>query len=97
MTAKYSYNLRDIRFVLNEWLPTEQIFSYPKYREFYSMGDIDGLLDQMNKLMKEMIAPTNDDGENNPPHIVDGRGKIPAQLRTGFQIFSGERLGDQQL
>ena len=32
MAANFAYlNTRDLEFILQEWLPTEEIFSYPKF------------------------------------------------------------------
>lgn len=33
----------------------------------------DGLLEQMNRMVANVIAPTNDDGEINHPRLVNGR------------------------
>ncbi|MBP1762939.1 MAG: acyl-CoA dehydrogenase, partial [Firmicutes bacterium] len=62
MTAKYSYNHRDARFLLTEWLPLADILNYQRYQDL-SPDDIPGLLEQMNRMVVNVIAPTNDDGE----------------------------------
>ncbi len=71
MTAKYSYNPRDARFLLTEWLPW-QISKLPTLSGSH-LDDIPGLLEQMNRMVANVIAPTNDDGEINHPRLVNGR------------------------
>ena len=72
MSAKYSYNTRDARFILKEWLPLQEIFNYDRYNHL-SLDDIDVLLEQMNRIVAKVIAPTNDDGEINHPQLINGR------------------------
>jgi hypothetical protein len=32
MSANFAYlNARDLKFIVKEWLPTEQVFKYPKF------------------------------------------------------------------
>lgn len=93
MAAKYSYNTRDMKFILKEWLPVEEVFNYDKYRDYYSKDDLDMLLDQMNKVARDVIAPTNDEGENNPPHIEDGKVVGPSVYRETFKYYQANGWG----
>jgi hypothetical protein len=63
MSYKYSYNTRDIKFILKEWLPSQEVFSYDRYKDYYSVDDLDMILDQVRKIAANVIAPTADDGE----------------------------------
>lgn len=62
MTAKYIYNPRDARFLLKEWLPLTDFLQYERCHDL-SLDDIDGLLEQMNRMVANVVAPTNDDRE----------------------------------
>ena len=57
MASNFVYNTRDIKFILKEWLPTEEIFAYPKYDGYYSKDDIDMFIDQFYKIAAEVIFP----------------------------------------
>lgn len=97
MCAKYAYNTRDIKFILKEWLPVEEIFAYPQYNQYYDKNDLDMLLEQMNKVARDIIAPTNDDGENNPPHIENGRVIGPPSFPETFKYFQRNGWGTSNI
>jgi hypothetical protein len=64
MSANFAYtNTRDLEFILQEWLPTEQIFNYPRFVDYYSKDDIKAFLNPILKMCKEVIEPTNEDGD----------------------------------
>ena len=92
MTAKYSYNPRDARFLLTEWLPLADIFKYERYQDF-SLDDMPGLLEQMNRMVAKVIAPTNDDGEINHPHLVNGRVVGPPTWKEVYQYLQQQGWG----
>ena len=81
MSANFAYlNTRDLKFIAKEWLPTEKIFSYPRYSEYYSKDDVDAILDPCLKMAKELIEPTNEDGDSNPIQFENGKVKLPQAL-----------------
>ena len=41
MAFNWAYNTRDFKFILQEWLPTERVFAYERFRDYYSKDDID--------------------------------------------------------
>jgi 3-hydroxybutyryl-CoA dehydrogenase len=57
MSANFAYtNTRDLEFILQEWLPTEQIFNYPRFVDYYSKDDIKAFLNPILKMCKEVIV-----------------------------------------
>ena len=54
MSSVFSYNTRDLKFILKEWLPTEEIFAYDKFKDYYSKDDIDMMVDQVHKIAAEV-------------------------------------------
>jgi len=96
MSARYSYQTRDARFILKEWLPVEQIFAYKRYQG-WSKDDIDGLLEQVNRIIREKVAPTNDDGEKNHPQLVDGRVIGPPSYKAAFAYFQQNGWGTSNI
>jgi len=74
MAANFAYlNTRDLEFIVQEWLPTEEIFAYPKFADYYSKDDVKSILDPILKMCKEVIEPTNNDGEENPVKFDNGK------------------------
>jgi transcriptional regulator with PAS, ATPase and Fis domain len=57
MSANFAYtNTRDLEFILQEWLPTEQIFNYPRFVDYYSKDDIKAFL---NPILQRYNWPGN--------------------------------------
>lgn len=98
MSANFAYlNARDLKFIAQEWLPTEQIFSYPRFSEYYSKDDIDAILDPCLKMSKEMIEPTNEDGDSNPVKLENGKVKLPPTFGPLFKQLQSEGWGTSNI
>jgi hypothetical protein len=41
----------------------EQIFNYPRFADYYSKDEVKSFLAPILKMAKELVEPTNDDGE----------------------------------
>ncbi|MGE5398125.1 MAG: acyl-CoA dehydrogenase [Chitinophagales bacterium] len=77
MSSNFAFDTRDIKFILKEWLPTDEIFEYDKYKGYYSREDLDMSIDQIYRICADMIAPTNEDGEKNPVRFENGKVILP--------------------
>ncbi len=93
MSSNYSYKTRDLKFILKEWLPTDEVFAYEKYQDYYSVDDIDTLIDQIDKIAREVMAPTADDGENTPVYFENGKVYIPASFKNLFKYIQENGWG----
>lgn len=60
---EYIYPIRDLKFVLKEWLPIEDILALDKYKDYYSLDDIDPLLNEAYKIAREVVYPTNSEAD----------------------------------
>lgn len=97
MAFNWAYNTRDFKFILKEWLPTERIFAYDKFKDYYSKDDIDMILDPVFKIAKEMVAPTNDDGEAEPARLVDGETVVAKSFGELFKYVQGQGFGTSNI
>ncbi|SHG72565.1 Acyl-CoA dehydrogenase [Thermosyntropha lipolytica DSM 11003] len=94
MAANFAYgNLRDMKFIAKEWLPTEEIFSYERYKDYYSKEDVDSVLDPCLKMAKELIEPTNEDGDKNPVKFENGKVILPKSFGPLFKKLQSEGWG----
>jgi alkylation response protein AidB-like acyl-CoA dehydrogenase len=93
MSSNYAYKTRDLKFILKEWLPTNEVFAYDKYKDYYSLDDIDTLIDQVDKICREVIAPTADDGEKTPVYFENGKVYVPQSFRTLFKYINENGWG----
>lgn len=98
MSANFAYlNTRDMKFILKEWLPTEEIFAYPQFRDYYSKEDVDSVLDPCLKMAKELIEPTNEDGDQNPVRFEDGKVVLPKSFGPLFKQLQEEGWGTSNI
>lgn len=93
MGSNWAYNTRDFHFLLKEWLDIDRIFAYDKFKDYYNKDDIDIILDTVYKMSKEMIAPTNDDGEAEPARFEDGEVYVPDSFRQIFHYIQESGFG----
>ncbi len=98
MSANFAYqNTRDFEFILQEWLPTEQIFNYPRFAAYYSKDEVKTFLAPILKMCKEVIEPTNTDGEKNPVRFENGQVKTPPSFGPLFAKLQGEGWGTSNI
>lgn len=98
MSANFAYlNARDLKFILKEWLPTEEIFAYPKYADYYSKEDLDSVLDPCLKMAKELLEPSNEDGDSHPCQFADGKVVTPPTFGPLFHKLQEEGWGTSNI
>lgn len=98
MAANFAYsNTRDLEFILQEWLPTEQIFDYPSFAGYYSKDDVKAFLSPILKMCKEMIEPTNDDGDKNPVKFENGKVTLPQSFGPLFHQLQEQGWGTSNI
>jgi len=90
-------NIRDFEFIIQEWLPTDGVFNYPQFADYYSKDDIKSVLGPILKMCKEVIEPTNDDGENNPIKFADGKVTTPKSFGPLFHKLQSEGWGTSNI
>lgn len=96
MATNYLFNNRDHKFIYKEWLDMEKIFSLEVYKDYYSLDDVDTYLNLALKLGKEVLAPTNDEGDNLHAQLVDGQVKTPPSFKNAYQKIMDAGLGPQK-
>ena len=60
---EFRYDVRDLKFILKEWLPTEEVLACDRYKDNFSIDDIDMLLNEGYKVAKEVVNPINAPGD----------------------------------
>jgi len=98
MAANFAVNnIRDFEFIIQEWLPTDEVFNYPQFADYYSRDDIKSVLGPILKMCKEVIEPTNDDGENNPVSFENGKVTTPPSFGPLFHQLQSEGWGTSNI
>ncbi len=86
MSYTYAYNTRDIKFILKEWLPLEEVMSFDRYKEDYSVDDVDMIVDQVLKVAKDILAPIADEGETIGATWENGQAHIPPSWGKAIRL-----------
>lgn len=98
MSANFAYlNARDLKFILKEWLPTDEIFGYPQFADYYSKEDVDAVIDPCLKMAKELIEPSNEDGNANPCRYENGQVVTPKTYGPLFHQLQEEGWGTSNI
>jgi len=90
-------NIRDFEFIVQEWLPTERVFNYPQFADYYSKDDIKSILGPILKMCKEVIEPTNDENETHPVTFANGKVTTPPSFGPLFKMLQSEGWGTSNI
>jgi len=98
MSSNFAYlNTRDFEFILQEWLPTEQIFNYPQFADYYSKDDVKSVLGPILKMCKEVVEPTNEDCDSHPVKLENGKVTLPPSVGPLFKQLQTEGWGTSNI
>lgn len=89
--TKFLYDTRELKFVLNEWLDMDKIFSFPAYQGYD--GIIDALVDNTYKICRDEIAVINDDADKIGARFIDGKVITPESFKKAYKILNDTGLG----
>lgn len=94
MSSNFIYSNREHKFLLKEWLDTEKILNLEAFKEFYEMDDIDMILDEALKVAKEVVAPTNIDGDRIGAKLENGKVTTPPSYHKLYQFMQENGYGN---
>ncbi|MFN3414434.1 MAG: acyl-CoA dehydrogenase N-terminal domain-containing protein, partial [Thermoanaerobaculum sp.] len=80
----YQVDMRDVKFQLFEWLPTEKLLQTERFSQ-WAKGDLEMVLEEAYKLAAEVLAPTNKEGDLVGARFVDGKVVMPPSFRDAYQ------------
>lgn len=93
MASNFIYTNREHKFIIKEWLDGEKLFGLKKFKDYYSLDDVDMILDQAIKISREVIAPASDDGEKHPCQLVNGKVAVPDSFRPAYKFLNENGWG----
>ncbi|MGE5543357.1 MAG: acyl-CoA dehydrogenase, partial [Bacillota bacterium] len=97
MAYKYSYNTRDIKFILKEWLPVDEILAYDRYKDYYTKDDFDTIIDQVRKVAAEIIAPTAEEADAIGVRYENGQAYIPPAFHAAYRFMQENGWGSSNV
>ncbi|MDH3402175.1 MAG: acyl-CoA dehydrogenase [Acidobacteriota bacterium] len=85
---EYRVDLRDLKFQLFDWLPTEELLGAGRYAD-WDREQIEMVVDEAAKIAREKLAPTNEDGDDEGARLENGRVTVPASFREAYATVAG--------
>ncbi|HHW62246.1 MAG TPA: acyl-CoA dehydrogenase [Syntrophomonadaceae bacterium] len=93
--TNYLFDTRDVKFILKEWLDMEKLLSFPAYRDYYSLDDIDAFVDVAYKIARDVVAPVNEDADKIGAQFIDGKVITPDSFKECYQTIMDAGFGPQ--
>jgi len=93
LASNYIYSSRDHKFILKEWLDMGKVFSFDAFKDYYSVDDIDNILDQALKVAREVTAPTRDDNEGIQAQFNEGKVIVPPSFKEVYWFLNQNGWG----
>lgn len=69
---EYKYNVRELQFILKEWLPTERVFAFDRFKDNFTIDDVDMYLNEGYRIAREVVNPLNAEGDEVGSVLKDG-------------------------
>ncbi|MEQ8200385.1 MAG: acyl-CoA dehydrogenase [Syntrophomonadaceae bacterium] len=86
--TNYIFDTREIKFIVKEWLDTDQLLACDEYKEYYTKEDIDTFIDVAYKIARDVVAPTNNEADNIGVTFKDGKVHVPEAMKKAFKVVS---------
>ncbi len=90
---EYRYNVRDLKFILKEWLPTEEVLACDRFKEYFGIDDVDPIMTEAYKVAREVVSPINAEGDKNPVTFENGIVTNPPGYKEVFQFLQKNGWG----
>ena len=84
MAANFVHSTRDHKFILKEWLDMNAIFETDRFKDGYSVDDLDFILDNGLKGAKEMIAPSCEASDHEGCRFDRGKVTTPPSTKDAY-------------
>ncbi|HOQ10278.1 MAG TPA: acyl-CoA dehydrogenase [Syntrophomonadaceae bacterium] len=84
MSSSFMHYSRDHKFILKEWLDLNEVLNTERFKDGYSVDDIDFILDNALKGAKEVIAPTIQDSDQIGAKYENGKVTTPASTKEAY-------------
>jgi len=83
---------RDHKFIWQEWLDPTPVFNHERFKD-WSVEDIGSMLDLMQKVSAEVVAPSNKAGDSSPATFVDGKVIVSPEIHKAYWFIQKNGWG----
>ena len=93
---EFKYDLRDLKFILKEWLPSEEVSACDRFKENFGIEDIDILLNEAYKVAREIINPINAPGDKVGVKLENGVVTPAPGFKEAYRFLQENGMGLDQ-
>jgi len=90
---EFKYDIRDLQFILKEWLPTEEVAACERFKDTFSIDDVQMLLTEGFKVAKEILHPINAPGDKIGVKFEDGKVTPVPGFKEAYQFLQQNGWG----
>jgi 3-(methylthio)propanoyl-CoA dehydrogenase len=91
--VEFKYDVRDLQFILKEWLPIEDVLACDRFKDNFSMDDIAMYLSEGYKVAREVVNPINAEGDKVGAIFKDGVVTAPRGYREVYKFLQENGWG----
>lgn len=91
--AEFVYDVRDLKFILNEWLDMEEVFNLDRFKDNYELDDVDFILNEVYKIAKEVVFPINKEGDEIGVKFDNGKVSVPPPYVEAYKFLQENGWG----
>lgn len=92
MSSNFINSTRDHKFILQEWLDLKNVLNTDRFKDGYSVDDIDFILENALKGAKEVVAPTCEDSDQLGAKFENGKVTTPESTKTAYFFIQDNGL-----
>ncbi|MCE5283714.1 MAG: acyl-CoA dehydrogenase [Deltaproteobacteria bacterium] len=90
---EFRYDTRDLRFIIKEWLPTEEVFACDRFKNYFSVDDVDMYLNEGYKVARGIINPINVNGDRIGIKFEKGVATSPPGFKEAYKFLQENGWG----
>jgi len=91
--AEFNYDIRDLKFILNECLDMEELFNLKRFKDNYDLSDVDIILNEAYKVTRNVIFPINKEGDKVGVKFDNGKVTLPPGYAQAFEYLQKNGWG----
>ena len=90
---EYKYDVRDLKFILKEWLPTQEVTACDRFKDTFIVDDVDMLLNEGYKVAREILYPLNAPGDRIGVRFENGAAVPVPGFREAYRFLQQNGWG----
>ena len=91
--TNFLFDIRELKFVVKEWLDTEKLLACDEYKDYYSIDDFDAFIDVAHKIARDVVAPANGDADTIGAQFKDGHVYLPESMKKAYYTIRDAGMG----